>query len=383
MKRGPKRKFNPSIPAHIDQTSLPRDVYYDQRGAGVWYRLYFNEAGRRQRQNIAGSKTTLAELHKIMEEINGIDRNSLRFLCAEFHASPQLKELAISTQKDYEYSRDVLLNLPTKIPGKTLGDLEAKKLSSPLLQRVVDKIANEGTPSKAAHCLRYVRRVLQWGKNRGFVDTNPAKGLEAPKERKQRRLPGPVVMSRIIQFAHQRGQLTRGQKGACAPYLWYVIEISYLCRLRGIETVTLTDANETEEGVLTNRRKGSRDNIVRWTPRLRAAWNAAIEYRNQVWSDKKMPVPMNPEQRPVIVAAHGGKLQKSSLDTSWQRLITSAIAEEVITENERFGLHDLKRQGITDTPGTRAEKQQASGHRDESMMDIYDHSVPVVNPSAQ
>jgi hypothetical protein len=49
------------------------------------------------------------------------------------------------------------------------------------------------------------------------------------------------------------------------------MEIGYLCRLRGIETITLTDKNGLEEGVLTNRRKGSRDNIVRWTPRLRAA----------------------------------------------------------------------------------------------------------------
>lgn len=45
-------------------------------------------------------------------------------------------------------------------------------------------------------------------------------------------------------------------------------------------------------------------------------------------------------------------------------------------------MHDFKRKGITDTLGTRADKQQASGHKDESMMDVYDLSVPTVNPSA-
>jgi hypothetical protein len=103
------------------------------------------------------------------------------------------------------------------------------------------------------------------------------------------------------------------------------MEISYLCRLRGIETVMLTDANEPPDSVLTNRHKGSRDNIVRWTPRLRIAWDAAKKVRFNVWTKKRMPVPMAAEQRPIITAAHGGALQKSSLDTAWQRFITQAI----------------------------------------------------------
>ena len=162
-----------------------------------------------------------------------------------------------------------------------------------------------------------------------------------------------------------------------------VVSASYLCRLRGIETVTLTDANETPEGVLTNRRKGSRDNIVRWTPRLRAAWDAAKAIRTDIWSKKKMPVPMAAESRRLVVAAHGGPLRKSSLDTAWQRFITQAIEKGILTEAERFGLHDLKRQGITDTTGTRADKQEASGHRDAAMLDVYDLSVPIVSPSGE
>jgi integrase len=383
MKRGRKRQASPHIPAHIDQAALPRNVYFDHRGAGCWYTLFFNEAGRRQRKNLCGANVTLSELHRLVEELNGIDRDSLRYLCGEFEKSDQYTGLAKKTKADYDYSRDVLLAFPTKIPGKTLGDLAVKKFTPALVQRVVDKIAQQGTPSKSAHALRYLRRLMQWGRNRGYVDSNPAQGIEAPKERKQRRLPAPTVMMALIQRAQERGQLTRGQKGACAPYLWFVMEISYLCRLRGIETVTLTDANETPEGVLTNRRKGSRDNVVRWTPRLQAAWDAAKEYRAAVWKEKAKPFPISAEQRPVIVAAHGGSLSKSSLDTAWQRFIVQAVKDGVIKEEERFGLHDLKRRGITDTVGTRADKQEASGHRDESMLDVYDLSVPTVSPAGE
>ena len=99
--------------------------------------------------------------------------------------------------------------------------------------------------------MRYLRRVMQWGRNRGFLKDNPAKGIESPKERKQRRLPDDKVMVNLTRFAQQQGQLKSGQPGACSPYLWYVMEIGYLCRLRGIETITLTDENELAEGVLT------------------------------------------------------------------------------------------------------------------------------------
>ena len=380
MKRGRKRKLNPNIPKHIDQSALPRGVYYDARGSGVWYTLYQDEGGKQHRKNLAGRKTTLSELHRLMEERSGVDRDSLAFLAEQYHQSQKFKSLERKTQDSYCYARDVLLGIPTKL-GKPLGELAVRKFTPSLVQRLIDRIAEEGKPSKAAHALRYLRLLMQWGRNRGYVETNPAQGIEAPKERKQRRLPEPTVMAELIQFAQQQGKLTRGQKGACAPYLWYVMEISYLCRLRGIETITLTDANQTPEGVLTNRRKGSRDNIVRWSPRLRSAWEAAKQVRAEIWAKKKMPVPTLPEQRRLIVAAHGGALQKTSLDTAWQRLIIQAIEKGVMTVEQRFGLHDFKRRGITDTEGTRADKQEASGHRSQGMLDIYDLSIPVVDPS--
>lgn len=221
------------------------------------------------------------------------------------------------------------------------------------------------------------------GRNRGYLEVNPARGIEAPVERKLRRLPIQSVMDHLIDRATARGRLARNEPGGCPEYLAIVMELAYLCRLRGIEVVTLTDANELDEGILTNRRKGSRDNIVRWTPRLRAVWERAKAYRCRTWEKRKTPISLAPSRRPIIVASHGGTLRKSSLDTAWQRFITLALKDEIITPEQRFALHDLKRRGITDTAGNRADKQEASGHRDSKMMDIYDLSLPVVSPSAE
>lgn len=381
MRKARKRKHSPHIPTHIDQAALPAAIYFDHRGSGVWYTLHYDETGKQRRKNVAPADVSLAELHRIMDEASNIDRGTLRYVCEQFHLSDRYKKLASKTHDDYCYSRDVLLNIPTKL-GKPLGDLAVKKFTAALIQRIVDRLADEGTPSKAAHALRYMRRVLQWGRNRGFLEVNPALGIEAPIERKQRRLPRQSVMDVLIERATARGLLARNEPGGCPEYLASVMELAYLCRLRGIEVVTLTDANELEQGLLTNRRKGSRDNIVRWTPRLRAVWDDAKALRAKTWENRKTPIPITASKRFIIVASHGGPLRKTSLDTAWQRFITLAIAEGSIGPEDRFALHDLKRRGITDTAGTRADKQVASGHRDSKMMDVYDHSIPVVSPSA-
>ncbi|MCP3789425.1 tyrosine recombinase XerC [Pseudomonas sp. N2-11] len=380
MKKARKRKHNPHIPSHIDQAALPAAVYFDHRGSGNWYMSHRDEHGKQRRRNIAPADATLAELHGIMDEASNTDRETLRYLCQQFHDSPKFTELSPRTRDDYAYCRDVLVNQDTRM-GKPLGDLAIRRFSPALVQRLVDKIAGEGTPSKAAHVLRYLRRVLQWGRNRGYVDTNPAQGVEAPAERKQRRLPPVAMMEVLIDRAKALGRLHRNEPGSCPAYLSIVMELAYLCRLRGIEVVTLTDANELDSGVLTNRRKGSRDNIVRWTPRLRAAWDEAKAYRARIWTARSYPTPIQPERRPLIVGNHGMALSKSGLDTAWQRFMGKSIDAGVLLEEQRYGLHDLKRRGITDTPGTRADKQQASGHRDQSMLDIYDLSLPLVDPS--
>lgn len=86
----------------------------------------------------------------------------------------------------------------------------------------------------------------------------------------------------MTQFAQKRGRWSTTAPGSVAPYLWALIEFAYLCRLHAIEVLTLTEANALEAGILTNRRKGSWDKVVRWNERLRHAWAA----RNERWKKK-------------------------------------------------------------------------------------------------
>jgi site-specific recombinase XerC len=390
MSRGRKRKLDPTIPTHIAQEKIPAGLYWHGRGRGRWYVFDVDAAGKRTSKVVAGRDALLSDLHRIAEQRAGApDRESLRGLAAAFASSPQFHELAKATRVDYDYCRNMVLEHPTKL-GRPFGDLATRKLTRPLIQLLIDALASGTkrdaagdripTPSKAAHAQRYLGRLFEWGINRGFAIENPAAGVELPTERKRRTMPEAAVMERLIQFARVNAG-GRGIADSVAPYLAPALEIAYLCRLRGIELLDLTDASLQQDGLACVRRKGSRENCTAWSPRLRAACEALAAYRAKRWAKRGTPTPIAASSRPLLVAIDGGPLSKSALDSAWQRLMALAIARDVLSREQRFGLHGLKRRGITDTEGTSADKQLASGHRSEAMVQIYDQSIALVQPA--
>lgn len=385
MKRGRPRKLNPGIPAHIDQHRIPKGVYWHSADR-YWYTII--QLPKPHSRKIAGADALLSDLHVEIEKIAGVERSSLGYLLEQFHGSADFKGLMPATKHDYERQRLLCATTNSRVGQLTV--LRVSGMSTAFIQQLIDSVAKGskvdgagvaiGTPSKANHLLRYLRRVFHWGVTRGLCASNPAKGVYQAKERKRRRLPAPDVYAAVARYAYAGGQLVPRTPGSCAPYLWMVMEIGMLCRLRPVETLTLTDANLLTDGVMTNRRKGSRDNIVKLTPRLRLAVNAALELRKRY---STTVAAIRAQDRPLFLSADGAALSKSGLDSAWQRLMRTAVAAGVITTEQRFGLHDLKRKGITDTKGTRAQKQQASGHREESMLDVYDLDVPLVMPAGE
>lgn len=366
MARGRPRLADPTVPGHIDQAKIPTGAYWDRRDR-VWYTFVMGADEKRRRKKIAGPEAKLSELHRLLEDVAGAKRDTLGWLCDLFNASSKFKALAVKTREDYEAQRKLISTYRTKA-GLLLEDLKLGGITSPYLQRLVDKIG-ETHPSKANHLIRYLSRVFNWGMPRGRCLSNPAKGIEKAKERKRRRLPAARTHTSIVEYARANH----------TDYLWITMELAYLLILRGIEVLTLTDAHETPEGVQTNRRKGSRDTLVRWSPRLRAAWDAAKARRKRIWAAKRTVEPIKPEDRLLLVNSKGATITKGTLNTLWQTMMLNAIAAGVIAKEDRFGPHDLKRKGITDTKGNRHDKREASGHRTEAMMDVYDLSLPEVS----
>jgi hypothetical protein len=374
MTRGRKRKHDPTIPGHIDQKKLPTGCYWNRRDR-YWYALVGTPASRRR---LAGPEAMLSELHQSMEALRGVDRDSLDYMLAQFHASLQFRQLAKATQDDYGYCRLALDGFQTKL-GVSVTGLRRAGITTPFLQRLVDEIAATH-PSKSNHVKRYLWAAFTWARQRGHATENPAQGIRAAKEKRDPKMPDRAVMAAVVALLRERGALASRRKGSVAPYVWAVAEIAYRCRMRSVEVRDLTDANAQEDGIVVRRRKGSRDNLTRWSPELHTAWDWLASRRDGIWRKKARPTPLRPVDRPLVVAEDGAALKKSALSSAWRRAMDVAIAEGVITADQRFALHGLKHRGITDTEGSPDHKQQASGHRSARMLNVYDHSLPVVQP---
>lgn len=86
-------------------------------------------------------------------------------------------------------------------------------------------------------------------------------------------------------------------------------------------------------GLYIARHKGSEDNIVRWSPRLRAAWKAAaVRAAIRARKSNKTRVLPPPERRFIFVAETPTRLSRAALSTSWQQLMRAVVESGVITQ---------------------------------------------------
>lgn len=370
-----QRKPDPSIPDHIDQRKLPTGCYWNRRDRN-WYTL---RAGKRSKP-IAGADALLSDLHKAMELAQGKDASTLDYMLGKFEESGQFtSEISEATRTDYRYCRDVLQRHSTKL-GVTFAYLRRDAIKPPLIQRLVNDIA-KAFPAKANHVKRYLSVAYQWGMLNGYAESNVAQGVRQAKERKAHRMPEADTARAVVAFLRVRGALPSRRKGSVAPYVWAVAEIAYRCRMRSVEVRNLTDADKTDAGIIVDRVKGSDGNVTRWCPELVEAWGWLVARRARIWLKK--PSLRGKALRPLIVSEDGCALSKSALNSAWRRAMEAAIEAGVIDADSRFGLHGLKHRGITDTPGRRADKKAASGHKTDAMLDLYDHELQVVDPAGR
>lgn len=371
---GRPRKHHPSIPSHIDQSRIPAGIYWDASGNGRWF--VHAQTGR---VTVAGPKAKLSDLHAIAEAREEQSApGSLDRLMEAFHESLPFSRLAPRTRTDYQrYRRQISAH--KLADGSRLGMDQIRAMRPHGIRRLIDKIGAK-YPTKANHWLRYLSRVFAWGIEYGHpgCTQNPCAGVSQLRERRRHQMPDRTVFRTLQEYARERGALPARARGSVAPYLAPAMEIAYQCRLRGIEVITLTDAQVTADALISNRRKGSRDNATLIGPALRAAITALQMRRDTIWKHLSRPVPMRPEARPLIVTERGDPLSRTAWDNSWQRLLKNAIEDGVIGPDQRFGLHGLKHRGVTDTEGDYQAKQFAAGHKTPAMTHVYDHEIPRV-----
>lgn len=315
---------------------LPPYVYL-KRGRYV-LTTYNPETRKQSDSRLCAGTATLAEVWQAYEARTAPkDADTFRWLSRQFQASTRFKELSDSTRRDYKGAHNRICAMKLT-EGNLLGDIALSRWTRPLVQRFVDK-RSETAPVTANRERAYIARVFSWGIARGHVKENPAKGIETVKEKPRTRYVTDAEYMAALELAAASG----------SPYLVPVMELTYLLCARLAEVLDLKRENCGKEGVLLIRRKGSKDSLFEWTPRLRAAVKAAKALHGGIAGPY------------LIQGADYGRMKESTVQTAWGRLKSKHGID--------WRTHDLKAKGITDT---KQNKLAASGHRDPRMLAVYD-----------
>lgn len=292
-------------------------------------------------------------------QADGAPRRTLDWLMRQYLASPDYQRLAPVTRKDYAgYARRIAA-APLR-NGATFGGVDIASVTPGVIRRYMDK-RSETAAKSANRELAFLSVCFGWAYQRDIVKGNPAKGVD--------RNPEPP---RDVYVSDADYALVCAVAGRRYPYVQPIMELAYLCRMRLAEVLDLTLADVSDQGVHVRRRKGSKDNLTLWTPRLQAAIDLAA-------SLPRPYTPIDKAKHHVIPGADGGRMKESTVQTAWQRIMRD---EAMAALGQRFTVHDLKAKGISDTD--RADQQAAAGHLDGRITArVYDRLPQPVKPSGK
>lgn len=159
------------------------------------------------------------------------------------------------------------------------------------------------------------------------------------------RMPEHDAFAAVLAFARECASLQAQAAGSCPPYLPAAMVLAYNVRLRGIEVSTLTDAQILPSGILSNRRKGSRDNVTTWTDELSGAVQWLQGYRKEPMDAYGRPIPLLAKDRHL----HGDRNRHPAFQVgTGQRLAADDQA------SDRPGRHHQRpafRPSWAETPG--------------------------------
>jgi len=330
---------------------LPKYVY--RKRDGFIYRPYLGMVDGKPAFGrdvyLCSRDSSTAKIWDAYEKATGHKTNTLRWLLDTYHKSQQFQELAERTRGDYDLYRARICQRQLA-GGDLFGDVALTEIDMYSIRQYLDTYRDKHgrlAPIAANRHIQYLKAAWNWAIQRHQrVPHNPCVGVKLNPE-------------------HSRGRLVTVDEyntalSLATGYLPVMMEIAYLCRARRGEIQNLRRSDELAEGLRLIRAKGSEGEITAWSPRLRAAVEAAKAL------NPRAPSPIGGAY--LIHDRLGRPIQKNAFDSAWGRLRAKFMAAGV----ERFTFHDLKAMGIT------RHADNFGGHRSEKMRKTYVRELQII-----
>lgn len=253
-------------PDHIDPDKIPSNVYFDPRGRGRWtYRKSKGRGDRGTEVRLGDANLTLAELWKLVDDYLNDREGTFKCISSEFHTSPDFKRLSKGSQTDYLNCHKAICNRETG-SGDKLGDIPLEAWTPGAVRRYRDARA-EKSKSRAAHEIRYLKRVFKWAISYDLAKENPAKEIDLKGLTSAR--------DHYVQDKDYEAMLNLAPwRVACAAHL------AYLTGRRRRDILTLTVANIQPEGLLLKESKTGKETLIVWSGELKQLVDLLTEDSN-------------------------------------------------------------------------------------------------------
>lgn len=322
------------------------------RGRGYRCTPYVRGSGRGARRTtitLAPEGAPLSEVWAAYEErVMGLGRHTIRDLVERYLASDEAQAQAAYRQTARAARR--LLDHSVD-GGGTVGDRPARGLRPHHVRQYLRAREAEGAPVLGNREVGILAAAWRWA-----VEVEGWWSEPFPAARKNTERP----RDRYISDTEYAALLDEARRGP--PYLALAMELAFLCRARRAEVCAMTRDDVTDRGLLVRRRKGSRDTVATWTPRLRAVVEAALAL-------PRAPGHI-PARRALLVTERGKPVRPEALSAAWDRMRVRLRAAGVDCPH----FHDLKAKGATDFSG--ADVKKATGHRSDRSAAVYLRGVP-------
>lgn len=265
-------------------------------------------------------------------------KNTLGWIVDQYLHSRQFASLAPRTQRD-AYAHMKILEHPLRINGQdsTLADLHIRQLTQPLLHQIAEKrLTNLQKRGKSGVVITnrettFLSTAIAWACNYIHdigITSSPLRGYQKYKEQGRERLASDE------EFAIQKREAAH-----IRPWLPILFELTYLLACRGAEIINIRTSDCTETGIAVHRLKGSRSNLIRWSPALRLAYESALALH-----DKAAQTVHDPW---LLCKRNGEAITSSGLHTYMQRLKQHMDANGL--GDVYWNLHALKHKAISDS----------------------------------
>jgi integrase len=264
----------------------------------------------------------LAAIRKVLDLLGRAPHaGSLRYVWEKYQLSPRYKRLAEATRADYE---QCWLQIDEVLGDGPIGSIDAPMVAKYIIEERAD------APTRANHEKALLSNLFAHGILLGLCKDNPAKSVRPNEEEPRTEAPDAEVLARFLSWVDQQTPQRR--------IVGLAARFASLAGCRKVEFLDLVWPQiDLEEGIVrikrAKQRGRKRDQVID---------EIAISPALRTCIDDLAKVRSNTDMLLVFPNRDGNAYTARAFKTLWQRIVTQAIAEQVITKEARFTFHDLR-----------------------------------------